>query len=89
MNRELLKAALCETGQLPDRSSPSWPYEVFTLRYDEIRAYAAETIAEAAKVEHLLSDPEQRRVDLAAAYIMVLEQWRRSQNARGKEKAAA
>lgn len=94
MNADLLASALSEIGHpsVKDRSSPSWPYEAFEVRYGEIRGYAAETISDAVKTEHLLSEPEQRRVDLAAAYLMVLEQWRRSQNtvkALQKYKAAA
>jgi len=79
---ELLKDALAEIGHpsVKDRSNPSWDYEVFNLRYGEIRDYAVSMVGEAASLEHLLSDPVQRHLDLASAYIVVMDQWRRCQN---------
>lgn len=80
MNVELLKAALSEIGLTEDKSSPSWPYDLFEVRYGEIRNFAAEVVADCAKLEHRVFKPESSWHDLACAYIVVLDQWRRSQN---------
>lgn len=79
----LLKDALAEIGHpaVTDRSSPSWDYEAFCLRYPHIHLNASELVSDAAKLEHLLSAPEQKHLDLACAYLIVLDQWRRCRNA--------
>lgn len=80
--RDLLRDALSEIGHpaVEDRSSPRWPFETFQARYGDIKDYASELISEAVTLEHLISEPQQRQIDLASAYIVVLDQWRRSQN---------
>lgn len=81
MEVQLLKDALGEiTGQT---GSPSWDYSVFMLRYPSLKEYASEVVQAAEKLFQnniKPSEPKERQIELAAAYLIVLDQWRRSQN---------
>lgn len=75
---QLLKDALAE---LSGQQSPLWDHSVFSLRYSNVEEYATDILKNAEmtfKNDIKPSAPQEGLIELAAAYIIAMEQWKRS-----------